>query len=59
MSECAIRNTGHPTEALALTLGVFLEWYQTTVPCRYGTLSDNLLNTLVVVLGPIAALLPL
>jgi hypothetical protein len=42
--------------ALALALGVVLEWYQTTVPGRYGTMTDVLLNTLGVVLGLAAAL---
>lgn len=42
--------------ALALLLGVALEWYQTTVPGRYGTISDVLLNSVGIVLGLFAAL---
>ena len=37
-------------------LGVFLEWYQTSVPGRYGTLLDVLLNFAGSLLGLIAAL---
>ena len=43
--------------ALTLALGVVLEWYQTTVPGRYGTITDILLNMLGTVLGLLAALL--
>ena len=45
------------TIAITLTLGVALEWYQTTVPGRYGSLIDVLLNTTGIVIGIIAALL--
>ena len=43
--------------ALAVSLGVALEWYQTTVPGRFGTLIDVLLNVLGAVAGAIAAIL--
>ena len=43
--------------ALATSLGVALEWYQTTIPGRYGTLLDVLLNGLGAVAGVIAAIL--
>ena len=43
--------------ALATSLGVALEWYQTTIPGRYGTLLDVLLNGLGAVAGLIAAIL--
>ena len=44
--------------ALAITFatGVGLEWYQTTVPGRYGTLTDIILNAGGAVLGVILAL---
>lgn len=44
--------------ALAITIatGVGLEWYQTTVPGRYGTLTDIILNAGGAVLGVILAL---
>ena len=40
----------------ALVLGVALEWYQTTVPGRYGSITDILLNTVGALLGLIAAI---
>ena len=43
--------------ALTVSLGVALEWYQTTVPGRFGTLIDVLLNVLGAVAGAIAAIL--
>ena len=42
--------------ALAFTLGIALEWYQTTVPGRFGSIGDILLNSLGVVLGIAVAL---
>ena len=42
--------------ALALGLGVALEWYQTTVPGRYGSISDILLNCVGVALGLVVGL---
>ena len=42
---------------LALLLGVALEWYQTNVPGRYGSIIDILLNTAGIVLGLVAAML--
>jgi glycopeptide antibiotics resistance protein len=44
------------TLALAMGLGIALEWFQTTVPGRYGTITDILLNSLGVALGIVAAL---
>lgn len=44
------------TLALAMGLGIALEWFQTTVPGRYGTIADILLNSLGVALGIVAAL---
>lgn len=43
--------------ALAVGLGVALEWYQTRVPGRFGTLLDVVLNAFGVIVGLIAALL--
>ena len=43
--------------AVTLGLGIVLEWYQTKVPGRYGTLIDVVLNTIGVALGLVAALL--
>ena len=40
---------------LAVVLGVALEWYQTTVPGRYGSIFDILFNTLGVVAGLVVA----
>jgi VanZ family protein len=45
------------TFVLAVSLGIALEWYQTMVPGRFGTLFDILLNSLGVVAGLIAATL--
>ena len=42
--------------SLALVLGIVLEWYQTTVPGRYGSMTDILLNGLGVALGIVIAL---
>ncbi len=42
---------------LTLGLGFALEWYQTRVPGRYGTLVDALLNTVGALLGVLAAVL--
>lgn len=41
---------------LAMGLGIALEWVQTTVPGRYGSIIDILLNSLGVALGIVAAL---
>lgn len=43
------------TFALSMILGIALEWYQTTVPGRYGTLTDVLLNILGIIAGLVAA----
>jgi VanZ family protein len=40
---------------LTLGLGVALEWYQTQVPGRFGTLFDVLLNLVGTLLGLILA----
>ena len=40
---------------LALVLGVALEWYQTTVPGRYGSIMDILLNTVGILAGLVVA----
>ena len=40
---------------ICMSLGAVLEWHQTNVPGRYGTLSDVLLNILGIILGLIAA----
>ena len=40
---------------LALGLGIALEWYQTTVPGRFGTITDILLNAIGAVLGLVIA----
>ena len=46
--------------ALAFTLsvgiGAVLEWYQTSVPGRFGTLTDAILNAVGSIVGLIAAL---
>ena len=42
---------------LPVSLGVFLEWYQTSIPGRFGTLLDVLLNSGGSALGLLAALL--
>ena len=41
---------------LALVLGVVLEWCQTTIPGRYGSIADILLNTVGIVAGLVVAL---
>jgi len=43
--------------ALAVGLGAALEWYQTRVPGRFGTLLDVLLNAAGATAGLLAALL--
>lgn len=45
--------------ALSLTigLGIVLEWYQTTVPGRFGTIFDVLLNGIGALIGLLAAVL--
>ena len=43
--------------ALTVSLGAALEWYQTQVPGRFGTLLDVLLNTGGALMGLLAALL--
>ena len=40
---------------LAVLLGIALEWYQTTVPGRYGTIMDILLNTVGILAGLVVA----
>jgi len=45
------------TLVLALSLGIVLEWYQTMVPGRFGTIVDVLLNISGAVAGVVAALL--
>ena len=40
---------------LAVVLGVALEWYQTTVPGRYGSIIDILLNTVGILAGLVVA----
>ncbi len=45
------------TFVLAVSLGIALEWYQTIVPGRFGTLFDIVLNSLGAVAGLIAATL--
>ena len=42
---------------LALALGATLEWYQTKVPGRFGTIVDVVLNAIGAALGLLAALL--
>lgn len=41
--------------SLAVTLGAALEWYQTHVPGRFGTLMDSLLNFCGALLGLLAS----
>jgi len=43
--------------ALTLGLGIALEWYQTMVPGRFGTLFDIVLNSFGAIAGLIAAIL--
>lgn len=45
------------TVCLTLGLGIALEWYQTQVPGRFGTLLDVLLNAAGTLLGLLAAIL--
>lgn len=42
---------------LTVGMGAALEWYQTRVPGRFGTLLDVFLNTFGVIIGLIAAIL--
>jgi VanZ family protein len=44
--------------ALALTigLGIFLEWYQTMVPGRFGTIVDVILNAIGAMVGLLMAI---
>ena len=41
---------------IAVSLGSVLEWYQTKVPGRFGTIVDALLNVLGAIAGLLAAL---
>ena len=41
---------------LSIGLGVVLEWLQTLVPGRFGTLADIVLNTIGALLGVVLAL---
>lgn len=43
--------------ALTLGLGIALEWFQTLVPGRFGTLFDIVLNSFGAIAGLIAAIL--
>jgi VanZ family protein len=43
------------TFALTVSLGAVLEWYQTLVPGRFGTIIDALLNTIGAVAGLLVA----
>ena len=43
--------------SLALGLGVALEWFQTMIPGRFGTLTDVILNALGSLLGLLLAVL--
>jgi VanZ family protein len=43
--------------ALTLGLGIALEWFQTLVPGRFGTLFDIILNSFGAIAGLIAAIL--
>jgi VanZ family protein len=43
------------TFVLTVSLGAVLEWYQTLVPGRFGTIIDALLNTIGVVAGLLVA----
>ena len=42
---------------IAISLGTALEWYQTKVPGRFGTIFDALLNVLGAIIGLVVALL--
>ncbi len=44
------------TLVLAISIGVVLEWYQTMVPGRFGTIVDVMLNSIGVIAGLVAAL---
>ena len=44
------------TFTLSVGIGAVLEWYQTSVPGRFGTLSDAILNAVGSLVGLIAAL---
>ena len=44
------------TLVLAFSIGIVLEWYQTMVPGRFGTIVDVLLNVSGAVAGVVAAL---
>lgn len=44
------------TLVLAFSLGAILEWYQTKIPGRFGTIVDVLLNTAGTIVGLVAAL---
>lgn len=41
--------------AITVAIGVILEWYQTYVPGRYGTITDVMLNVIGAILGLLAA----
>ena len=43
--------------AVTVAMGAVLEWYQTSVPGRFGTLTDVLLNAAGSIVGVIAAVL--
>jgi hypothetical protein len=43
--------------AVTVTLGSFLEWYQTSVPGRFGTLADAVLNAIGATVGVVVATL--
>jgi hypothetical protein len=45
------------TLVLSLGLGITLEWFQTMVPGRFGTLVDVLLNVTGIIVGLVAAAL--
>jgi predicted membrane chloride channel (bestrophin family) len=42
---------------ITVTLGLYLEWYQTSVPGRYGTLADAILNAFGAIAGLLVATL--
>ena len=44
------------TLVLAVSLGAVLEWYQTRVPGRFGTIADAILNAIGAVAGLLAFL---
>lgn len=43
--------------ALSASIGIVLEWYQTSVPGRYGTIADVLLNGIGIIVGLVVAFL--